>query len=141
MIDGTSYDLITSKFVGRYDNTAPRLLSTFNVVDGTFDQNADLFPDKTASNLEERVVRFAIFNYKPYGYWKEVVRNIFILHSITFRTDFKIKFIFQPEGQGNSRSVDTIGEKNLFLDGTEGLIGLTFCGLYNCTLEVVHGLS
>lgn len=80
---------------------------------------------------------YLIINHTAIG--RKLYGIFFILHLITFRIDFKINFIFQPEGQGNSRSVDTIGEKNLFLDGTEGLIGLTFCGLYNCTLEVVHG--
>ena len=66
------YDLITHQFVGRFNNTSPILLDTFYGRNTTFKQNANLFPDKL-SNLEQRIVRLALFNYKPYTVWEEVV--------------------------------------------------------------------
>ncbi len=71
-IDENSFDLITSQFVGRFNNTSPMLLDTFYGRNTTFKQNANLFPDKL-SNLQQRVVRLALFNYKPYSVWEEVV--------------------------------------------------------------------
>lgn len=71
-IDENSFDLITSQFVGRFNNTSPMLLDTFYGRNTTFKQNANLFPDKL-SNLQQRVVRLALFNYKPYTVWEEVV--------------------------------------------------------------------
>lgn len=70
--DENSFDLITSQFVGRFNNTSAILLDTFYGRNTTFKQNANLFPDKL-SNLEQRVVRLALFNYNPYSIWKEVV--------------------------------------------------------------------
>lgn len=70
--EGNSFDLITSQFVGRFNNTSPLLLDTFYGQNATFKQNANLFPDKL-SNLEQRIVRLALFNYKPYTVWEEVV--------------------------------------------------------------------
>lgn len=70
--DEHSFDLITSQFVGRFNNTSPILLDTFYGRNTTFKQNANLFPDKL-SNLKQRVVRLALFNYIPYTVWEEVV--------------------------------------------------------------------
>lgn len=72
--EGTSFDLITSQFVGRYNNTDPRLLDTFDGAAGKFSENSDLFPDKF-SKLQGRTMRIALFNYNPYAIWQEVVRN------------------------------------------------------------------
>lgn len=71
---GTTFDLITFQFVGRYDSSTPRYLDTFNMADEKFTQNADLFPDKF-SNLQGRIMIIALFNYSPYAFWKEVVRK------------------------------------------------------------------
>lgn len=72
--DGTLFDLITSQFVGRYNNTDPRLLDAFDVTTGKFSKNTNLFPDKF-SKLQGRTMRIALFNYNPYAIWQEVVRN------------------------------------------------------------------
>lgn len=72
IIDGTSFDLITSTFVGQSDNTNTRILDTYTATTQKFTKNADLFPDKF-SNLHKRIVRLALFNYKPYTIWEEVV--------------------------------------------------------------------
>lgn len=66
------FDLITTKFVSRFNSTDAVLLDTFYGENGTFQQNANLFPDKI-NNLDGRIVRLALFNYKPYAVWKEVV--------------------------------------------------------------------
>lgn len=73
IIDGTSFDLISSQFYGRYNNSNPRLLDTFNVEKGIFVENVNLFADKL-SNLQGRQMRVALFNYKPYTIWEKVVR-------------------------------------------------------------------
>lgn len=72
-IDGTLFDLITSQFVGRYNNTDPRLLDRYDISNGKFTGNLDLFPEKF-SNLQGRIMRIALFNYMPYAIWEEVVR-------------------------------------------------------------------
>ncbi|XP_037033035.1 glutamate receptor 1-like [Bradysia coprophila] len=111
-IDENSFDLITSQFVGRFNNTSPMLLDTFYGRNTTFKQNANLFPDKL-SNLQQRVVRLALFNYKPYSVWEEV-----------------------PSGLGNANAQNTNEEKTLLIDGTESILMLEFCTKHNCTLEI-----
>lgn len=69
-----TFDLTTSKFVGRFDNTKPLLLDTYNGRNSSFIENSNLFPNKM-TNLHQRVVRMALFNYKPYAIWVEVVRS------------------------------------------------------------------
>lgn len=71
-VEGTSFDLITSQFIGRYNNTDPRLLDTFDITSGKFVENVELFPEKF-SNLQGRIMRIALFNYMPYAIWEEVV--------------------------------------------------------------------
>lgn len=87
-IDENSFDLITSQFVGRFNNTSPMLLDTFYGRNTTFKQNANLFPDKL-SNLQQRVVRLALFNYKPYSVWEEVV-SIRVLPIVASYACFKM---------------------------------------------------
>lgn len=54
---------------------------------------------------------------------------------------FTLKYsVFQADGQGNVDDLDSNGKKNLLVDGTETLMVLFFCELYNCTLDVAHGL-
>lgn len=71
-VNDTSFDLITSRFVSEENNNDSLILDTFDVLSGSFDKNADLFPNKFM-NLEGRIVRVALFNYKPYAIWEEVV--------------------------------------------------------------------
>lgn len=61
----------------RYNSTDPRVLDTFDVATEKFVENANLFPEKM-SNLEGRIMRIALFNYKPYAIWQEVVRIQYI---------------------------------------------------------------
>lgn len=68
-----SFDLITSQYVGRFNNSAARYLDSFAATKGTFIHNASLFPDKLA-NLQGLSIRIALFNYIPYAVWKLVVR-------------------------------------------------------------------
>lgn len=67
-----SYDLITNTFTGRWNTNLPLLLDAFNGESEQFEENANLFPDKTI-DLNGQVVRIAMFGYKPYAFWKEVV--------------------------------------------------------------------
>ncbi|XP_031626626.1 uncharacterized protein LOC116342942 [Contarinia nasturtii] len=109
----SSYDLITSQFVGQYNTSEPRLLDTFDIASGTLIENANLFPDKF-SNLQGRLLRIALFNYKPYTIWMEVT-----------------------PGTGNMDALDSEQEKTIFIDGTESRLIMAFCKLYNCTLAVL----
>lgn len=68
-----SFDLITSQYVGRFNNSAAQYLDSFDASKGTFIHNASLFPDKLA-NLQGLSIRVALFNYIPYAVWKLVVR-------------------------------------------------------------------
>lgn len=67
-----SFDLITSQYVGRFNNSAARYLDSFDVTKSIFVHNANLFPDKLA-NLQGLSIRLALFNYIPYAVWKLVV--------------------------------------------------------------------
>lgn len=85
--DDILYDLHTSRFVGRNASAAtePVWLDTFqwqrpnsshsSRQTAAFQRNVHLFPDKL-HNLEGRVVRMALFNYKPYTVWVEVVSGL-----------------------------------------------------------------
>lgn len=66
------FDLITSQYVGRFNNSAARYLDSFDATKGIFVNNASLFPDKLA-NLQGLSIRVALFNYIPYAVWKLVV--------------------------------------------------------------------
>lgn len=83
-IDGTSFDLITSKFVGRNDNTNLRLLDTFDVVNQKLIENADLFPEKFF-DLQGRIMTIALFNYKPYATWEEVVSHLLYFSTLKWK--------------------------------------------------------
>lgn len=67
-----SYNLVTSKFVGQFNNTSSILMDIFYGETISFKHNRNLFLNKL-SNLEKRIIKFAIFNYKPYTIWVEVV--------------------------------------------------------------------
>lgn len=67
-----SFDLITSQYVGRFNNSAARYLDSFDATKATFVHNANLFPDKLA-NLQGLSIRLALFNYIPYAVWELVV--------------------------------------------------------------------
>lgn len=66
------FDLITSQFVTQRNSIEDVHLDTFDASNGSFVENADLFPNKF-SDLEGRIIRVALFNYKPYTIWMEVV--------------------------------------------------------------------
>lgn len=70
-----AFDLITSRFVTRNNANDSLYLDTFYGANGEFANDAMLFPNKF-SNLEGRVLRLALFNYKPYSMWYEVVRAV-----------------------------------------------------------------
>lgn len=82
------FDLTTSRFVTQRNSIDSRHLDTFNVLNGSFVENADLFPNKF-SNLEERIIRVALFNYKPYSIWMEVV--MLAISELSFYTQIKSK--------------------------------------------------
>lgn len=46
---------------------------------------------------------------------------------------------FQAPGEGNANVLDLDEEKTLSIDGTETLMMIVFCELYNCTLAVSLG--
>lgn len=68
-----TFDLITSRFVTRDNGNESLYLDTFYGANGKFANGATLFPNKF-TNLNGRIMRVALFNYKPYTIWDEVVR-------------------------------------------------------------------
>ncbi|XP_055694767.1 uncharacterized protein LOC129796671 [Lutzomyia longipalpis] len=108
--DGESFDLVTSSFAGRFNNTHPIVLDHFGAAN--FARNTNLFPDKL-SNLQRRNLRLALFNYKPYTTVQHVA-----------------------PGSGNANAMGTDEELTLFLDGTEVLMFQEFCIRHNCTLLI-----
>lgn len=75
----SSYDLITNKFNGRFDSSQIILLDTFNQNVENFSQMVNLYPKKM-TNLMEREIRIAAFNYKPYAILTQVVSFLLLLH-------------------------------------------------------------
>lgn len=68
-----TFDLVTSRFVTRNNGNESLRLDTFYGATGKFASDALLFPNKF-NDLEGRIMRVALFNYKPYSMWNEVVR-------------------------------------------------------------------
>lgn len=65
----TKYDLGTHRFLGPSGNNDLIILDSWDGSDGdngTFENNANLFPDKI-SNLQGRELNVATFSYKPYS--------------------------------------------------------------------------
>lgn len=83
-----TFDLITSRFVTRNNGNDSLYLDTFYGVDGEFASDAILFPNKF-TDLDGRIMRLALFNYKPYTIWDEVVRMMIVAHVL-----FQKRFIF-----------------------------------------------
>ncbi|GAB0092010.1 hypothetical protein DMENIID0001_069460 [Sergentomyia squamirostris] len=110
--DGKSFDLVTSSFVGRFNNTQPIFLDKFSVSSQNFTTATHLFPDKL-NNLQQRHLRLSLFNYKPYSTVQHVA-----------------------PGMGNANAMTTEDELTLLIDGTESLMMLEFCARHNCTLLI-----
>ncbi|XP_059608153.1 uncharacterized protein LOC132255993 [Phlebotomus argentipes] len=108
--DGESFDLVTSPFAGRFNNTHPILLDVFG--NSTLTSDANLFPDKL-QNLQQRHLRLSLFNYKPYT----TVQHV-------------------DAGKGNANAMMTEEELTILIDGTECLMFLEFCSRHNCTLFI-----
>lgn len=70
--DGEAFDLVTSSFTGRFNSTLPMVLDHFGGTTPNFTRNANLFPNKLR-NLQQRHLRLALFNYKPYSTVQHVV--------------------------------------------------------------------
>lgn len=67
--DDDVFDLITSQFVGRYNNTAPILLDTYDRSTQTFvGGKQNLYPNKLI-NMQGRPLKLGLMNYKPYTIW------------------------------------------------------------------------
>lgn len=65
-------DLWTNQFSGAGGHRKLLYLDTYSFADGSFQYDADLFPDKIA-DLEGRFIRLAMLDYEPYTTWTEVV--------------------------------------------------------------------
>lgn len=70
-------------------------------------------------------------NYKPYCLWYPTVSegtcNIFV---------FLCGCFGQEPGEGNVNKLDEPAENNVWIDGTEGQLFLTFCNKFNCTISL-----
>lgn len=83
--DDEIMDLISSKFVGRYNNSDPILIDSFNCSTQTFlNGNYNLFPNKLL-NLEGRIVKLTLMNYAPYTIWIPTVINYTTILKIFFK--------------------------------------------------------
>ncbi|XP_075168532.1 ionotropic receptor 41a [Haematobia irritans] len=108
------FELKTNKFKGpKRDASKLILLDRFYGNNGTFQSNANLYPDKL-SNLEGREVIVAGFDYHPY---------------------FVIKYGLEPN---NSYDLAYGGTKEgaVQIDGTETRVVLILCELINCTILI-----
>lgn len=67
------YDIITTKFVGRHNQTEAIVLDRFYDVGNRFEKgNVNLFANKIL-NLDGRLLKLGIMNYIPFGIWKNTV--------------------------------------------------------------------
>lgn len=67
------YDIITTKFIGRHNNSESIRLETYNGVNQTFRYgNVDLFPNKLM-NLEGRPLTLSMIELPPYSVWRKTV--------------------------------------------------------------------
>lgn len=81
MLDET-FSLLTSKFQELPTDNWLLKLDTFNSATRSFQQNANLFPEKM-HNLHGRPVHVSMFNYQPYMIIEEVVSSQ--THVVMFR--------------------------------------------------------
>ncbi|KAH8234484.1 hypothetical protein KR038_012114, partial [Drosophila bunnanda] len=112
---GNVFDMKTNKYVGpRAENPAQlRLLDRYYVSEQRFQKGNCLFPDKL-KDLKGREVTIAGFNYPPYTVIKQ-------------STKANARDISIPEDSNLS---------NVYIDGTETRIVLTFCERYNCRVQI-----
>ncbi|XP_029730991.2 uncharacterized protein LOC109400810 [Aedes albopictus] len=103
-------DLWTNQFSGAGGHRKLLYLDTYSFADGSFQYDADLFPDKIA-DLEGRFIRLAMLDYEPYTTWTEV----------------------DDRSKANAYVGD---EKKLLVDGTETRLFLEFCRIHNCSLDM-----
>lgn len=73
--------MITSRFATRCNGNDSLYLDTFYGANRQFANDAILFPNKF-TNLDGRIMRVALFNYKPYSIWGEVVRIMIIVVNV-----------------------------------------------------------
>lgn len=81
-----------------------------------FDEDKPILP--LIKNLKGKEVKIAGITYRPYTYYE-----------------------FVEPGTGNAHSRDSGKKFDVKLDGTEFMILLQFCQLYNCTLNLELGKS
>ncbi|KAH8236873.1 hypothetical protein KR032_007571, partial [Drosophila birchii] len=112
---GGVFDMKTNKYVGpRAENPAQlRLLDRYYVSEQRFQEGNSLFPDKL-KDLKGREVTIAGFNYPPYTVIKQ-------------STYANARDISVPEDSDL---------RNIYIDGTETRIVLTFCERYNCHVQI-----
>lgn len=127
------FDIMTPKFIGRSNTNEPILITsihvnpsatshpfTFKTGDGT-----ELFDKHKLLDLQGRYIEVATFNYYPYSSYEEVVPGTGNCNS--------------QELMLNAEDPENYPEKTLVLDGTESLLALELCRIFNCTLLFVPG--
>lgn len=94
------------------DSTKLYQVNSFNLKTSSFTSNVNLFYDKL-SNLGGRPIRTGIVDYVPY-----------------------VTSEFVSANRGNVDVVNSSRSKELLIDGSEGIMMVEFCKMYNCNLKV-----
>lgn len=101
-----TFDLITSRFVTRNNANDSLFLNKFDGANGEFASDANLFPNKYA-NLEGRIMRVALFNYKPYTIWYEVVRTMIRIAALSkFKKNYTIRMKWKTNTRRSRTKMD-----------------------------------
>lgn len=70
------YELITTQIDDSDHHSSLKILDAFDITEGQFYANADLFPEKFF-DLKGKPLRFTTFFYPPYIVWSEVVSTVY----------------------------------------------------------------
>lgn len=104
-------DFYTQNFTN-LDSTKQNFVNSFNLEKSSFTSNVTLFFDKL-SNLGGRPIRTGIVDYVPY-----------------------VTSEFVGADRGNVDVVNSSRSRELIIDGSEGILMVEFCRVYNCNLKV-----
>ncbi|XP_039442700.2 uncharacterized protein LOC120423090 isoform X2 [Culex pipiens pallens] len=105
------FDFYTQNFTTS-NSTKLYQVNSFNLEKSSFTSNANLFHDKL-SNLGGRPIRTGIVDYVPY-----------------------VTSEFVGAAGGNVDVVNSSQSRELLIDGSEGILMVEFCRMYNCNLKV-----
>ncbi|XP_030387929.1 uncharacterized protein LOC115634384, partial [Scaptodrosophila lebanonensis] len=110
-INGSTFELKTNKYVGaRKDQAQLLLLDRYDALQQRFEYDSNLFPDKLR-DLEGRTLTIACFDYRPY-------------------------VVLKYNTTSNSRDVGVSPNQDVYIDGAEMRLVMSFCEQFNCTVQI-----